>query len=119
MAPTKKVQPQQDVTGDVPVEDLPHEQFTDAGLAEAATQAMADVLEGDGAQPAFDGLEDVTKVKFTGMAFDSVDGGIKLGDEVVFLVRARCTAETKEVMKTGSTRDVRRMEVTSVVVHNG
>ena len=125
MAGTKKLTP----VPDVPVEDLPEEgsgldEFVPhddnvSGLGDAATQAMSDVIEQGGAQTAFDGMENVTKVKFTGMAFDSIEDSIKLGDEVVFLVRARCTAETRETMKDGHIRDVRRMDVTSVVIHNG
>lgn len=85
-------------------------------LAEAAQNALAEMAEGDGSQPAFDGMEDVTKIKFVGLAFDSIEDRIQLGDEVSFLVRARCTAETKEVLKDGLLRNVRKMDVQSVVI---
>lgn len=83
-------------------------------LGEAAANAVAALANGE--QEAFEGMNDVTKVRFTGMAFDSIDNVIKLGDELMFLVVARCTAETKETLKDGLTRNIRRMDVSSVVI---
>lgn len=86
-------------------------------LAEAASTALAGIVDGDGAaQEALDpALGNVTKVKFVGMAMDSVED-ISLHQEVTFLVRARCTAETVEELKDGGTRSVRRMEVLNVTI---
>lgn len=87
-------------------------------LAEAAQNALADMVGGEGAQPALDGMENVTKVRFQGMAFDSVEDTIGLGDEVTFLVRARCKAEEKDQLEDGLIRNIRKMKVMSVVVYD-
>ena len=77
--------------------------------------AAAAALHGDGEQGVFDETQ-ATKVKFTGMGFDSFEGAPKIGDEMTFQVRARCIGVGAELMKTtGTTRHTVRMDVLSVV----
>ena len=87
-----------------------------ASLADAAQQAMADVLEGGATQDVLDDT-DYTKVKFVGMSFDSLDKDVKIGDEKTFIVRARCIGTADEASKRdGSIRHVVKMDVQSVVL---
>lgn len=58
---------------------------------------------------------DYIKVKFVGMSFDSLDDEIKIGDEMTFLVRARCIGTAVEARKTdGALRNIVKMDVQSV-----
>lgn len=85
-------------------------------LGDAATEALADVVEHGGTQ---DVLEDTdyTKVKFVGMSFDSLERNIKIGDEKEFIVRARCIGTAEEASKRdGSIRNVVKMDVQSVLL---
>jgi hypothetical protein len=87
-------------------------------LGDAAQSALQDVLEHGGTQ---DVLEDTdyTKVRFVGMSFDSLDHGIKIGDEKTFIVRARCVGTADEASKQdGHVRHIVKMDVQSVVVQD-
>lgn len=58
---------------------------------------------------------DFMKVKFVGMAFDSLDQEIEIGDEMVFRVRARCIGVGQEARKSdGAIRNLAKMDVQSV-----
>ncbi len=88
-------------------------------LGDAAQEALAD-LAGADYQGTQDALEDTDylKVKFVGMAFDSLDKDIKIGDERTFLVRARCVGTAEEASKRDGTaiRHIAKMDVQSVVL---
>lgn len=90
--------------------------FTDesrepVSLADAAAAAFGD----KGEQGEFDETES-TKVKFVGMQYDAFEENIKIGDEMVFVVRARCTGVGDEYMKaSGNIRHVVKMDVLSVL----
>lgn len=86
-------------------------------LADAAQSAFGENLEGlSGTQEELDGT-DYLKVKFVGMAMDSLDREIELGDEFTFLVKARCVGEGKDLAKTdGHTRRFVKMDVNSVII---
>lgn len=88
-------------------------------LADAAGAALSSVPDDDGAaQETLDGT-DYTKVKFVGMSFDSLgkEDAPRIGDEMTFLVRARCVASGDEASKRdGGIRHVVKMDVQSVVV---
>lgn len=86
-------------------------------LGDAAKAALADVA--DGTQSVLEETN-FTKVKFVGMSFDSLDAGINIGDEMTFLVRARCIGTADEASKRdGAIRHVVKMDVQSVVKHEG
>lgn len=62
---------------------------------------------------------DYLKVKFVGMSFDSLDKGIKIGDEQTFTVRARCIGTAEEASKVdGQIRHIAKMDVQSVILNN-
>ena len=82
-------------------------------LGDAATAALSSV--GDPSQEAFDGMENLNKVKFVGMSMDSLDDLPKIGTEMVFLVRARCIGTGEEEMRDGHVRHFAKMDVQSVV----
>lgn len=85
-------------------------------LAEAAGSAFGDLEGLPGTQEELDGL-DYTKAKFVGMSFDSLDREIHIGDEITFMVKARCLGEGTEASKTdGRVRKYVKMDVQSVVV---
>lgn len=89
-------------------------------LGSAAAEAVSILVteSGKSIQEPLDGTE-YLKVKFVGMAFDSLDKDIKIGDEMSFLVRARCTGTAIEASKTdGSLRHIAKMDVQSVVLDN-
>lgn len=85
---------------------------TRLGLADLAGSA----LEGEDGQGSFEETES-TKVKFVGMAFDDFDQKpIKIGDEMVFTVKARCVGVGDEAMHDGHVRHVVKMDVQSVIL---
>lgn len=102
-------------------------QFSDApemdspdpvALGDAAQEALADLAGGE-----FAGTQDVLedtdylKVRFVGMAFDSLEKDIRIGDEKTFLVRARCIGTAEEASKQdGSIRHIAKMDVQSVAL---
>lgn len=59
---------------------------------------------------------DYVKVKFVGMSLDALDEDFKIGDEVEFVVRARCKGHGEEEMADGHTREFAKMKVNSVVL---
>lgn len=69
---------------------------------------------GEGQDP-LDGT-DYVKVKFVGMAYDSLSDRPDIGDELVFTVRARCRGNGTEEMKSGAIREVAKFEVQSVLL---
>lgn len=80
-------------------------------LADAAASA----LSGDNVQEEFEETE-ATKVKFVGMQYDAFEENIKIGDEVTFTVRARCSGVGDEYMQSsGNIRHYVKMDVQSVV----
>lgn len=84
-------------------------------LAEAAASA----LSGDDVQGEFEETES-TKVKFVGMQYDAFEESIKIGDEVTFTVRARCSGVGDEYMaSSGNIRHYVKMDVQSVVPEKG
>lgn len=84
-------------------------------LGEVAAAGLHAVTEEQGGiQEALDGVNP-TKVKFVGMSFDSLEETIKIGDELVFVVRARCIGLGDEASKRdGSIRHTVKMDVASV-----
>lgn len=80
-------------------------------LAEAAQAA----LSGDEDDP-FEGMENTTKVKFVGMAMDSLEDDMRIGTEYAFIVRARCVGVGDEAMTDGHVRHTAKMKVESVVM---
>lgn len=87
-------------------------------LADAAASAFGENLEGlSGSQEELDGME-YTKAKFVGMSYDSLDREIEIGDEITFLVKARCVGKGDEERKTDHRINTYvKMDVQSVVVH--
>jgi hypothetical protein len=86
----------------------------DLGLAAAA--GMGDVAGEHGVQETIPGT-DSTKVKFVGMAFDSLDkeDEPKIGEERKFYVVARCVGHSDEASRQdGSIRHSVKMQVFSV-----
>ena len=82
-------------------------------LADAATSALSH----DADQAAFDGLEndDMTKVKFLGMAKNSLDGeDLKIGTDATFIVHARCVGVGEDEMADGHTRSFVKMRVEDI-----
>lgn len=88
-----------------------------SSLADAAASAFgSDLSELSGVQEELEGT-DYTKARFVGMSFDSLDREINIGDEIVFLVKARCLGKGDEASKTdGRIRKYVKMDVQSVVV---
>lgn len=85
-------------------------------LGEAAASAFGDLESIGGAQEALDGTE-YLKVRFVGMSMDSLDDEIGLGDELTFVVRARCVGEGTDLAKTdGHKRRFVKMDVQSVTI---
>lgn len=86
-------------------------------LGEAAASAFGENLEGiGGAQETLEGT-DYLKVRFVGMSMDSLDDEISLGDELTFIVRARCVGEGTDLAKTdGHKRKFVKMDVQSVTI---
>lgn len=93
------------------------EEPTSEGLGEAAGAAFGANLDGlSGTQEELDGT-DYLKVRFVGMAMDSLEDEIALGDELTFIVRARCVGEGTDLAKTdGHRRRFVKMDVSSVVI---
>jgi hypothetical protein len=87
------------------------------GLADAAASAFGDNLDSlAGTQEELDGT-DYLKARFVGMAFDSLDREIHIGDEIVFTVKARCLGEGSEASKSdGRVRRYVKMDVQSVTI---
>lgn len=86
------------------------------GLGDAAAEALAGVAEHGATQDVLEGT-DYTKVKFVGMAFDSLDKDIAIGDEKTFTVRARCMASGDEASKRdGQIRHIVKMDVQAVAL---
>lgn len=87
-------------------------------LGDAAAAAIGTL--GDPSQEPLDGTE-FAKVKFVGMAFDSLRAEdardeVKIGDELTFIVRARCVGTGDEANKRdGSIRHIVKMDVQSVI----
>lgn len=84
-------------------------------LGEVARAAMGGVAGEHGVQEQFDGM-DFTKVRFVGMAYDSLDHDFKIGDEATFTVRARCTGVGDEAMRDGHVRHIVKMDVLGVAM---
>lgn len=105
--------------GQQPEGEVSDEQFEQdvTTLGEAAASAFGDNLEGiHGAQETLDGTE-YLKVRFVGMSMDSLDDEIGLGDELTFIVRARCVGEGTDLAKTdGHKRRFVKMDVQSVTI---
>lgn len=87
-------------------------------LGDAAQSALSDLSDGE-----YAGTQDVLadtdflKVRFVGMSFDSLDKSVKIGDEMTFLVRARCIGTAEEASKQdGSIRHIAKMDVQSVTL---
>lgn len=90
-------------------------------LGDAAQALMGSMVDGDTAvQESLDGT-DYTKAKFVGMSFNSLDRDIKIGDELTFLVHARCVGTSEEARKGDATliQHLVKMDVQSVVIHEG
>lgn len=68
----------------------------------------------DTKQDALEGME-ATRVKFVGMAADSLEQLPELDDVMVFTVTAVCTGRGRERMKDGERRATARMDVQSLV----
>lgn len=75
-------------------------------------------MPADTEQEPIEGLE-ATRVKFVGMAADSLDDLPEIDDEMTFMVRARCTGRGKERMKDGELRATARMEVLTLEPQGG
>lgn len=88
-------------------------------LAEAAASAFGENLEGlSGSQEELDGM-DYTKARFVGMSYDTLDKEISIGDEITFLVKARCVGKGDEERKADHRINTYvKMDVQSVVVHD-
>jgi hypothetical protein len=86
-------------------------------LADAAASAFGENLEGlSGSQEELDGM-DFTKARFVGMSYDSLDRDINIGDEITFLVQARCVGKGDEERKTDHRINTYvKMDVQSVVI---
>lgn len=85
-------------------------------LGEAAASAFGDLEGIPGTQEALDGTE-YLKVRFVGMSMDSLDDEIELGQELTFVVRARCVGEGVDLAKTdGHKRRFVKMDVQSVTI---
>lgn len=88
-------------------------------LADAATSALADIGDADGAaQAQFEGM-DFTKIKFVGVQYDTLELGPKIGDVLDFHVRGKVVAVGDEAMKDGHIRHVAKVEVDSVQPFDG
>jgi hypothetical protein len=86
-------------------------------LADAAASAFGENLEGlSGTQEELDNM-DFTKARFVGMSYDSLDRDINIGDEITFLVRARCVGKGDEERKADHRINTYvKMDVQSVVI---
>lgn len=86
-------------------------------LADAAASAFGENLEGlSGTQEELDNM-DFTKARFVGMSYDSLDRDINIGDEITFMVRARCVGKGDEERKTDHRINTYvKMDVQSVVI---
>lgn len=96
--------------------EKPDESREPTSLAEAASAAVTHI--GDPSQDAFEGMENLNKVKFVGMSMDSLDDLPKIGTEMTFVVRARCVGTGEEEMRDGHVRHFAKMDVQSVVVQD-
>lgn len=87
----------------------------ETGLGDAAAAGL-DHIDGEAAegQGEFEETQ-ATKVKFVGMAYDAFEESIQIGDEMVFIVKARCVGVGDEAMKTGGRRHLVKMDVQSVL----
>lgn len=100
-----------DVTDD---QQQSEEQDLPEGVSSLA-DAAASALSGENVQEEFDETE-ATKVKFIGMQYDAFEESIRIGDEMTFTVRARCTGVGDEYMKSsGGIRHYVKMDVQSVL----
>ncbi|QGJ96517.1 hypothetical protein SEA_BEATUSCOMEDENTI_78 [Arthrobacter phage BeatusComedenti] len=87
-------------------------------LGEAASAALDEYADGTAEQEPLDGT-DYLKVKFLGMSMDSLEDDIPLGQELTFLVRARCIGEGTDISKQdGHKKRFRKMDVQSVKIFN-
>jgi hypothetical protein len=87
-------------------------------LGDAALAALDDFSDGAAEQEPLDGT-DYLKVKFLGMSMDSLEDDIPLGQELTFLVRARCIGEGTDISKQdGHKKRFRKMDVQSVKIFN-
>lgn len=110
---------------DEPVGEDPRDGDYDGGsepvsLGDAAQAGLAAI--GDGAsqeagQGVLEGM-DYTKVQFVGVQFDSLETPVKIGDEMVFLVKGRVKAVGDEQMNDGHVRHVAKVKVDSVALHD-
>jgi hypothetical protein len=83
----------------------------DGQLGDAARAAIGHT--GEPTQDPLEGTE-FLKVKFVGMAIDSLEEQIPLGEERTFIVKARCNGQSVELMENGTERRTARMKVSSV-----
>lgn len=60
-----------------------------------------------------------TKVRFTGMGYNALEADLKIGDELTFLVTARCVGIGDEAVRKDEDqiRHVAKMDVQSVDLH--
>lgn len=85
-------------------------------LAEAATSALSDVADQDGAATdVLDGM-DYTKVKFLGMSYDSLETTPDIGTEMEFVVRGRVKGWGEDERKDGHRVKFVKVDVSSVVL---
>lgn len=80
-------------------------------------EAAASAISSDPTQGALEGMEDedVTKVKFLGMAKNSLDGeDLRIGDKATFLVHARCVGVGEDEMADGHRRQFVKMAVQEI-----
>lgn len=121
MAPNLSVVPEPDspAGGDEPWEyerrEGPGEMADDENLGTAAQGALEGADE-----PIQEALIPACKVKFIGMAWDSLDEVPGLKDELTFIVRAQVVGHEQIVdQKTGDIRDLAKAKVSSVQLHQG
>lgn len=88
----------------------------DSELAAAAGDGLGEDLEMSGEQQV---LIPACRVKFNGMAWDSLDEVPALKDEMVFVVKARIIGHGTQLMKDGEIREFATAECLKVAVFEG
>lgn len=84
--------------------------------AQAGLAAIGDGAQQDAEQGALEGM-DYTKVSFVGVQFDALETDVKIGDELVFLVKGQVRSVGDDQMADGHVRHFAKVKVDSVTLH--